>query len=67
MTTEKFGTDTALYNKLFYNSRGQLAELRVGTYNATDGGWWNRGAIINHYSESCWGSCGGTNSTISMA
>ena len=31
MTKEKFGTDTALYNKLFYNSRGQLAEIREGT------------------------------------
>lgn len=66
MTTEKFGTDTALYNKTFYNSRGQAAEIRVGTYNATDNSWWNRGAIINHYSDSCWGSCGGSNSTTPM-
>jgi RHS repeat-associated protein len=66
ITKEKFGTDTALYNKLFYNSRGQLAEIRVGTYNGTDGTWWNRGAIINHYSNGCWGMCGGSNSTTSM-
>jgi YD repeat-containing protein len=66
MTTEKFGTDTALYNKTFYNSRGQAAEIRVGTYNATDNIWWNRGAIINHYSDNCWGSCGGSNSNTPM-
>jgi RHS repeat-associated protein len=66
MTTEKFGTDAALYNKTFYNSRGQAAEIRVGTYNATDNTWWNRGAIINHYSDSCWGSCGGSNSNTPM-
>jgi YD repeat-containing protein len=66
MVKERFGTDTAIYNKLFYNSRGQLAEIREGTYNATDGTWWNRGAIINHYSESCWGACGGSNSTTAM-
>ncbi|MGI8835346.1 MAG: PA14 domain-containing protein [Pyrinomonadaceae bacterium] len=66
MTNEKFGTDTPLYNKLFYNSRAQLAEIRVGTYNPADGWWWNRGAIINHYSEGCWGSCGGSNSSTAM-
>jgi RHS repeat-associated protein len=57
MTKEKFGTDTALYNKLFYNSRGQLAEIREGTSYAgpTDTGW-ERGAIINYYST-CWGMC----------
>ena len=31
MAKEQFGTDTPLYNKSFYNSRGQLAEIRVGT------------------------------------
>ena len=66
MTNEKFGTDTALYNKTIFNSRGQAAELRVGTYHPTDSTWWNRGAIINHYSDSCWGSCGGSNSTTQM-
>lgn len=65
MTKEQFGTDTVLYNKSFYNSRGQLAEIRVGTYHATDGTWWNRGAIINHYSN-CWGMCGGSNSSTPM-
>lgn len=66
MSEERFGTDTALYNKSFYNSRGQLAEIRVGTYHATDNTFWNRGAIINHYSEGCWGSCGGSNSATPM-
>src|SRR5207248_1470920 len=58
MSKEKFGTTTPIYNKLFYNSRGQLAEIREGTYNATDNTWWNRGAIINHYSNNygCWGA-----------
>jgi RHS repeat-associated protein len=66
MTKEKFGTDTALYNKLFYNSRGQLSEIREGTSytGPTDTGW-ERGAIINYYST-CWGMCGGSNSTTPM-
>ncbi|HKY29698.1 MAG TPA: PA14 domain-containing protein, partial [Pyrinomonadaceae bacterium] len=61
MAKEKFGTDTPLYNKSFYNSRGQLSEIRVGTTytGVTDGGW-QRGAIINHYSAQCWGACNGT-------
>jgi RHS repeat-associated protein len=49
MAKERLGTDTALYNKQFYNVRGQLAEIRVGTYS-TDETWWNRGAILNVYS-----------------
>jgi RHS repeat-associated protein len=61
---EQFGTDTAVYNKLFYNSRGQLSEIRESTVpNDTS---WNRGAIVNHYSDLCWGMCGGPNSTTSM-
>ncbi|MGH9968945.1 MAG: RHS repeat-associated core domain-containing protein [Pyrinomonadaceae bacterium] len=61
MAKERFGTDTPLYNKSFYNSRGQLSEIRVGTTytGPTDGGW-QRGAIINHYSAQCWGACNGT-------
>src|SRR5207253_3132620 len=57
-TNEQFGTTTPLYNKLFYNVRGQLAEIRVGTYKPDDPTWWNRGAIINHYSNNygCWGA-----------
>jgi len=28
LTQEQYGTTTAVYNKLFYNSRGQLSEIR---------------------------------------
>jgi RHS repeat-associated protein len=67
MTKEKFGTDTAIFNKLFYNSRGQLAEIRESTsYTGPTDTTWNRGAIINHYSYSCWGMCGGSTSTTEM-
>jgi RHS repeat-associated protein len=73
LVKEKLGTDTAVYNKLFYNSRGQLAEIRESsTYtpppNTTDPAnitdtTWNRGAIINHYSNQCWGVCSGSSMT----
>jgi len=58
---ERFGTQTPVYNKHFYNSRGQLAEIRVATQPITgsDPGFWNRGAFINHYSNSGWGATGG--------
>src|SRR5687767_15397830 len=38
MTKEQVGTNTAIYNKLCYNCRGQLAEIRAGTSDtsATD-------------------------------
>lgn len=72
LVKEQFGTTIPVYNKLFYNSRGQLAEIRVSTSNVgptdqppTDTTW-NRGAIINHYSEQCWGMCGGSNSASAM-
>ncbi len=59
MSQEQFGTDTAIYNKSLYNSRGQLSEIRVGT-TPNDTGY-NRGAIINQYSFQCWGAgCNGT-------
>jgi RHS repeat-associated protein len=64
MSQEQFGTDTAIYNKLFYNVRGQLSEIRDSTIpNDTS---WTRGAIVNHYSSNCWGMCGGSNSTTPM-
>jgi YD repeat-containing protein len=67
MTKEQFGTDTAVYNKLFYDVRGQLSEIRESTsYTGPTDTTWNRGAIINHYSNNCWGMCGGSNSTTSM-
>jgi RHS repeat-associated protein len=67
ITKEKFGTTTAVYNKLFYNSRGQLAEIRDSTsWTGLTDTTWDRGAIINHYSDNCWGMCGGSNSTTAM-
>jgi RHS repeat-associated protein len=61
---ERFGADTPVYNKSLYNSRGQLAEMRVSTYSITAAGHetdWNRGAIISHYSlaAGAWGATGG--------
>ncbi|HEV7684867.1 MAG TPA: hypothetical protein VGO68_22340 [Pyrinomonadaceae bacterium] len=59
MTKEKFGTATPLYNKLLYNSRGQLAEIRESTsYSGPSDTDFNRGAIINDYSNNygCWGA-----------
>ena len=59
---ERFGTDTPVFNKALYNGRGQMAEIRVSTFPITDaaqGTNWNRGAIINHYSNSGWGATGG--------
>jgi RHS repeat-associated protein len=61
LAQEKFGTDTPIFNKRFYNSRGQLSEIRESTSaNNTN---WNRGAIINHYSDQCWGVCAGSSMT----
>jgi len=46
----QFGTTTAVYNKLAYNSRSQLAEIRVSTsYTDSSDTTWNRGKIINDY------------------
>jgi RHS repeat-associated protein len=59
MTKEQFGTDTPIFNKLFYNVRGQLAEIRESTsYTGPNDTTWDRGAIINHYSNGygCWGA-----------
>lgn len=56
---EQFGTTTtAIYNKLFYNSRQQLAEILVST---TVGDTWDRGKILNQYSLQCSGA--GCNAT----
>jgi RHS repeat-associated protein len=67
LTKEKFGTTTAVYNKLFYNNRGQLSEIRDSTsWTGANDTTWNRGAIINHYSDQCSGMCGGSNSATAM-
>jgi RHS repeat-associated protein len=58
---EQFGTTTPVYNKLFYNSRGQLAEIRASTsYTGPTDSTWDRGAIINSYSSACTGVCSGS-------
>jgi RHS repeat-associated protein len=63
LAKEKFGTDTAIYNKLFYNSRGQLAEIRETTSDTGPSDTtWNRGKFINWYSLTCGGpTCNATN------
>lgn len=54
MSQEQFGTQTPIYNKRYYNVRGQLSEIRDGTEpNNTS---WNRGAIINGYCDHCSGA-----------
>ncbi|MBV9924358.1 MAG: discoidin domain-containing protein [Acidobacteria bacterium] len=61
---ERFGTAQPVYNKHFYNSRGQLSQIRVSTYAFTDLANrenWNRGALINHYSEQSWAGSGSDN------
>jgi RHS repeat-associated protein len=47
MTQEQFGTTTAVYNKLSYNTRGQLVGMMASTSgNDTS---FNRGKIVNDY------------------
>jgi RHS repeat-associated protein len=49
---EQFGTATPLYHKLHYNVRGQLYDVRLSTVAWANGEWdWNRGAVLNHYSQ----------------
>jgi YD repeat-containing protein len=52
MIREQFGTDTPLYNKLHWNRRGQLYDMRLSSVN--DDSNWNRGAIVNYYSLTNW-------------
>lgn len=54
LSQEQLGTATPVYNKLFYNSRGQLAEIREGLTPNNDS--FQRGAIIN-FNSTCWGMC----------
>ena len=60
LTWEQFGTNTLLYHKLFYNSRGQLFDTRLSSVNDT---WdWNRGRLILYYSSNhVWGQSGTDN------
>jgi RHS repeat-associated protein len=60
VSREQFGTDTALYQKSFYNKRGQLFDTRLSSVNDT---WdWNRGRFILYYSTNhVWGESGTDN------
>ncbi len=54
MREEKFGTTTPLFHKLHYNVRGQLYDVRLSSvgWGSTNGEWnWNRGALLNYYSQ----------------
>lgn len=58
---EQFGTDMPVYNKSFYNNRGQLAEVRVSTsYTGPTDTNRNRGSVINDYSLQCTPGLGAT-------
>ncbi|MEP7338685.1 MAG: hypothetical protein ABI977_13185, partial [Acidobacteriota bacterium] len=49
MKQERFGTTTALYHNLHYNSRMQMVDIRLSNSSADE--WnWNRGALITYYS-----------------
>ncbi|MBA3241760.1 MAG: RHS repeat-associated core domain-containing protein [Acidobacteria bacterium] len=61
---ERFGTQTPVYNKRFFNDRGQMSNVRLSTYSITTPGQdgnWNRGAIVNHYSDQSWAGSGTDN------
>lgn len=59
MAQEKLGTTTAVFNKLFYNSRGQLAQILAST-TGNDLSW-DRGKIVNDYGDPCSAPCNGAN------
>ncbi len=58
MLEEQYGTQTALYRKLRYNTRGQLYDVRLSTLSraqsSTD---WDRGCLAFYYSvnNQAWG------------
>ena len=60
LTREQFGTNTPLYHKTFYNSRGQLFDMRLSSVNDI---WdWNRGRLILYYSSNhVWWQTGSDN------
>lgn len=57
---EQFGTNTQLYHKLHYNSRGQLYDIRLSTTPWQTDQWnWNRGALVCYYDSGYhWGGSG---------
>ena len=48
MTQERFGTWSQVYNRLTYNSRGQLTEIYAGSGTSGNSAF-NRGKIVNDY------------------
>lgn len=62
---EQYGTQTALYQKMRYNTRGQLYDVRLSTQSrltsTTD---WDRGCLAFYYSvnNQAWGGSGTDNS-----
>ena len=48
LSREQFGTNTAVYNKLHYNIRGQLCDVRASNVSDEWGG--ELGALANYYS-----------------
>jgi RHS repeat-associated protein len=54
---EQFGTQTPVYDKRHYNSRGQMYDQRLSSYSWGASEWdWNRGATINYFSSNySWG------------
>lgn len=60
MSREQYGTQTPLYNKSFYNVRGQMFDKRLSSVNDT---WdWNRGRLISYFSANhVWGGSGTDN------
>ncbi|HEV8427566.1 MAG TPA: discoidin domain-containing protein [Pyrinomonadaceae bacterium] len=51
LTREQFGTTNAVYNKLHYNVRGQLFDVRVSNVSDAIDEWGGElGALVNYYS-----------------
>jgi YD repeat-containing protein len=55
LSREQYGTSTPVYNKLHYNIRGQLCDVRASNVNEEWSG--ELGALVNHYSTT-WQHCG---------
>ena len=54
LSREQFGSNTAVYNKLHYNIRGQLCDVRTSNVNDEWGG--ELGVLVNYYSTA-WAHC----------
>jgi RHS repeat-associated protein len=56
LSQEQYGADTAVYNKLHYNIRGQLCDVRASNLNVDE--WSGElGALVNYYGTNG-GHCG---------